>query len=291
MNKPEVPATAEEVEDMYQGPTDESGDQGVAPPAEGAVGDAPPPTEVEAPVEQAEGDVPAGDEGTAGDEGAQSQHAKPLSAQDIRRIAQEEREEFLRQQEAQKPAPQLSAAEIKQLLQPIEVTKEEVAAAFGIADPSPEQLKAIESMLAKAVKNSTSLNNLMLEKRARELQAVVEPLHRQHIQAEGMKVMNQFHTRHPAMKQYDELVKVVSHQISPTKANGHPKTNVELFDEVASGVKSILAKSGVVLSTSPSANPAPASGVPRIAARQQPGRSVASQASGKANNPDDDIYS
>jgi hypothetical protein len=279
--KPEIPATAEEVDDMYNGPTDE----GAVPPVEpveGTEGNAPDlPEEASFEGDSAEG-APA--------DGQPAERTKPLTAEEIRSIAAQEREEFIRQQESNRPPPPLTPAEIKQLLNPIEVTKEEVAAAFGIADPSPEQLKAIESMLAKAVKNSTALNNLMLEKRSREMQAQVEPLRQQHMQAESQRVLGEFHARHPALKNYQELVKVVSHQISPVKPDGRAKTNVELFDEVAGGVKSILAKSGISLSTSPSANPVSAGGVPRIAARQQPGRSVASQAKGKANNPDDDIY-
>ncbi len=313
--KPEIAASKEEVDDIYSGSTEDT-----LPPELQKIVDAP---AGEQPAgDQPAGEEPAGDEQPAGDEGEQSEGSEGsegaaegqkdggeaegtegaaapvkdriLTAEEIRSIAAEEREEFLRQQEANKPAPQLTAEEIKKLLNPVEVSAEEVADLLGIPveEVTEKKIKALESILNKPVRNATSLANLMNEQKLRKLEQTFAPMQAQHAEAQIKETRNAFHTRHPAMKKYDELVAVATQQVSPIKANGKQKSRDEIFDDVAAHVSNILVKSGVKIEAKPTVNQVPAKGnaVPKMAARQQPGRSVGSQSKGKQNNPDDDIY-
>lgn len=313
--KPEIAASQEEVDDIYNGSTEDSLPPELQKIIDAPKGDAPAADEQ---AEQPQGEEPNGDEQPTGDEGEQTASEgsegaaggseaggeaegtegaaapvkdKILTAEEIRAIAAQEREEFLREQEANKPAPPLTPEEIKKLLNPIEITKEEVMAAFGV-DPTPEQMKALEAILNKPVRNATALANLMAEQKLRKLEQTFAPIQAQHAEVQIKETRNAFHARHPAMKKYDELVAVATQQVSPVKANGKQKSRDEIFDDVAAHVTGILAKSGVKLEAKPTVNPEPAKGnaVPKMAARQQPGRSVGSQSKGKQNNPDDDIY-
>ncbi len=292
--KPEIPASAEEVDDMYSGGAEETLASEVAPGAQEQDANVPP--EVVEPVKEpsAEGESQSSEASGAAEveQKPATAPAAQLSAEQIKQIAVDTAAEFERARQSNQPPPSLSPEEIDRLLNPVKVTPEEVAEAFGITEATPQQIKAIEKLLAKSVKHSTSLATLMLEERARKIQSEMSPIQQQFEQYQRVEARNALIAKHPYLDKYDELVKVAANQISPVHANGRDKTRDEIFDEVAGFVKNTLAKSGVNLSASQIANPVPAqNAVPQMAARSQPGRSVGSQASGKPNDPDDDIYS
>lgn len=311
-SKPEIVSTEEEDKDMYEGPTDEGSEQPVVeqPAANGAESEQPDATGSGAGgagsegSEGAAGEQPEGSESdpTGSDQAPQQQGsgraaapaavpAASLSAEKIQEIANATAAAFEARNRKPEPPAQLTPEQVKALLNPIELTKEDAREAFGIEDASPQQLKALEKFLLKAVKHSTSLSRMVGDERVREVEHRLTPIQQQYEMQKQVEARNYLLSRHPVLADYEALVKVGANQISPTHPDGRSKTRDEVIDEIAIFVTDTMAKSGVDIKTKSNASPAPVAGaVPKMVQRSQPGRSVAGQPKGKANNPDDDIY-
>ena len=193
----------------------------------------------------------------------------------------------------QQQQEELSPEQIKQLLNPVEVTPE-LLAQFGIENASPQQVQAYQTFANNVVRNAVSVANLIVEQKMRENLAPYEPYVQFIAQQQAKQHVDSFYTKHGELQKYGKFVELAAKQLSPTKADGTQKSADEVYDEVAASVKAMLAEAGVTIA-SPSANPSAVApqgktAVPKMAAMTATGRSQGGQPSGEQNNPDADIY-
>lgn len=211
----------------------------------------------------------------------------------IAKIVAETAKTFTRSsQDTQQQQPKLSAEEIDRLLNPVRVDANTLKA-FGINDATPEQIAGAQAFANSIVKNATSIANLVIEQRMRQTLTPYEPMVQFIQQQQTKQHIDAFYSRHTGLQKYEKLVQVAAKQVSPVKQDGSEKTPIEVFDEVADVVKSILQQSGITIENSGQATQRAASSgrsVPRMAALQGAGRSAGGSSSGGANNPDADIY-
>jgi len=196
-------------------------------------------------------------------------------------------------QEQQQQVPELTQAQIRQLLNPVEVTPD-VLRAFGIENASPEQVAAYQQFANSIVRNASSVANLVIEQKLRESLSPYQPYVNFIEQQQAKQHVDTFYSKHGELQKYEKFVQLAAQSISPVKADKTMKSANEVYDEVASSVKAMLAEAGVTIA-SPSANPSAVvnkgSAVPRMASLASTGRSQGGQPSGEQNNPDADIYS
>lgn len=188
--------------------------------------------------------------------------------------------------------PELSDAQIRTLLNPVQVTPA-LLQQFGIEDASPEQVGAYQQFANGIVKNAVSVVNLLMEQKFRENLSPYEPYVNFVAQQQAKQHIDSFYGENPDLQKYEKFVQLSAQQISPHKADGSMKTAKEVYSEVASSVRGMLAQAGVTIA-SPSANPSAVvtnkGAVPRMAALASTGRSQGGQPSGEQNNPDADVY-
>ena len=188
--------------------------------------------------------------------------------------------------------PQLTDEQVRNLLNPIEVTPD-LLRNFGIENASPEQVGAYQQFANGIVKNAVSVANLLVEQKLRENLAPYQPYVDFVANQQAQQHNSEFYKEHGDLQKYEKFVQLAAQQISPFKADKSMKSAKEVYTEVATSVRGMLAQAGVTLQ-SPSANPSavakPGSAVPRMAALASTGRSQGGQPSGEQNNPDADIY-
>lgn len=215
--------------------------------------------------------------------------AEPLSDERIAEITAR----VLKAQQPKQEEPQFSAEQIEKIVNPVKVTKEDVAELTG-QDPSTitdKQVAFLQRFANATAKNATSLSALILEQRSRALESKYEPVRNYYEQQQARAQVEAYHTQYPHLKQYEKISQSVARTVSPTKVDGSFKTAQEIFKEVSDGVLETLKASGINITASQARTSASAaSAVPVMAQRQQPGRSAAGQSKGKPNDPDNDIY-
>lgn len=221
-----------------------------------------------------------------------SEAAKPAEPLSDERIA-EITARVLKAQQPKQEEPQLSAEQIEKLINPVKVTKEDVAELTG-QDPATvtdKQVAFLQRFANATAKNATSLSALVLEQRSRALESKYEPVRSYYEQQQARAQVDAYHAQYPHLKQYEKISQSVARTVSPTKVDGSFKTPQEIFKEVSDGVVATLKASGINITASQARTSASASSaVPTMAQRQQPGRSAAGQSKGKPNDPDNDIY-
>jgi len=204
-------------------------------------------------------------EGEGEDSGKESEPKLfKLDPETIKLIRGEKSEEPSKQQQ---PSPE----QLRKMLNPVEVT-DELINNMRSDDPAVVR-KAFQDFANATVKNAFSLANLAVAKAQRELQATIEPLASAHQQAQVSQARNAFYTQNKDLQKYDKLVRSVAAEIQPDGPNG-PKSQEQIFKEVATGVRKILASYGI---KQPAANhgagePA-GKGVPRPNKQASSGRS------------------
>lgn len=197
-----------------------------------------------------------------------------------------------RQAQAGPQEEQISPAQIKQLLNPVEVTPEILA---GIRDEDPAKATANLQNFANAiVKNAYSITKLMLERKEKQINAMLQPIMAQHEKMAVHQVRSEFYSKFGHLQKFDKIVKAAANEVSPTNANGSEKSKDQIFKEVAASTIATLKSLGVQVN-SPNANPSAGApnrgGVPQPNKFGAPGRSGGGN-NGKVheNNPDADIY-
>jgi hypothetical protein len=151
----------------------------------------------------------------------------------------------------QEEAP-LSTEQLKQMLNPVDVTPDLVAA---IRDENPEVAqKALQAFANAVVKNAYSISKLLMQKKEREFSAMVTPLQERHQQAQVAEVRQSFYSKFANLQKYDKIVRVAAREVSPVDANGNEKTQEQIFKEVAGSTIATLKSLGIDI-TKPNANP------------------------------------
>lgn len=204
--------------------------------------------------------------------------------------------------------PEMTQEQLEKLLNPVRVTREDMAELFGIEDPttiSDKRLAKLQTLLGATVKNSTSLTNVMLEQRMRNLMNEAAPMQKFYQEQAEVQQRKMFFDAHPKLEKFPKFVQFAATQVSPTKADGTEKSVAEAMTDIAAIVKDMLKETGVDIDAAeldedgqPISQPAVAnlrtgaSSVPKMASLQSSGRGAAGgKPAGKSNNPDADIYS
>lgn len=240
-----------------------------------------------------QGDQPAGDEPVVGDDGqpvAPKVEAKaPTLKLDAETIA-ELRKGLAPQAptpEAQKPT--LSPEKLKEMLSPVEVTDDVVA---GLRDENPEVVKATMQNFANAtVKNAVAIARIMIQQAEKRAEAVLGPLHQQHVQQQQEAVKTSFFAQHPSLVKYGKLVTMAAQEISadPASANFTPEQS---FKAVADRVQATLKELGVTITPANPGAGGESNKVPAPNKLSPSGRSGGDTNGqrGKGNDADADIY-
>lgn len=223
---------------------------------------------------------------------------KPLTLDDIAELNAKLAAK-LAQQSQPKPEPkQLSQEEIDKILNPVKIDAEFLKG-LGIAEPTEQHLKAYQQFANMMTKHHSSLTQLMLENRMRELTSQAEPMYAFYQQQQAERQKQAFFTRHPTLNKFGKFVQFAASQVQPTKADGTEKSMEEAMDEIAENAKSLLKESGVDVDAlgseedgeSTTLGAPKQTTVPRMASLQAGGRSGSPSVKGGGNNPDADIYS
>lgn len=193
---------------------------------------------------------------------------------------------------------QLTPEEIEKLLNPVKVSREDMAELFGIEDPatiSDKRLQKFQALLQATVKNSNSVSNVMIEARMRKLMEQAAPMEQFYRQQEAERQKATFYSRHENLKQYGRLVQAAAAQVQATPG----MTAEQAMDAIATAAKAMLKEAGIdpdaagdnSSSGSDTTHGADSSkGVPKMASLQKSGRGTGPAKNGASNNPDADIY-
>lgn len=146
---------------------------------------------------------------------------------------------------------QLTPQQVKQLLNPVEVTPELVEA-IRSEDPAKAQA-ALQAFANATVKNAYSIAKLMIQKKEREFAAMIDPLRASHEQAQVQQVQQTFYSRFAHLQKYDKIVKAAAREVSPVNADGSEKSQEQIFKEVAGSTIATLKSLGIVVNK-PNAN-------------------------------------
>lgn len=199
------------------------------------------------------------------------------------------------QVQPQRQAPSLTAAQLKEMLNPVEVTPE-LLGSLGFTDASPEQVAGFQNFANAIVKNSVSINRQLIAAARKEFEQVLGPLMQHHEAQQLDQTKQTFYGEHKDLVKYEKIVKLAAQEVSPKRADGSFKTDKEIMKEVADTTRATLKGYGVQLETSSTpANPGAGGGNGQVPA---PNRFPASGRSGgdtngqrgKPNDADADIY-
>lgn len=198
--------------------------------------------------------------------------------------------------------PRMTQEEIDKLLNPVKITKEDMAEILGIEDPntiSDKRLAKYQAILQATVKNANSVTNVMLETRMRKLMEQAAPMEGFYRQQAAKQQEDAFYTRHENLKKYPRLVKAAASQVVATK----DMTVEQAMDAVADMTRSMLKDAGIDPDAeteeggeggeSGSTAKHGADGVrpvPKMTSLQKSGRGGGPTKTGGGNNPDADIY-
>lgn len=220
-----------------------------------------------------------------------------LSDEDIARI-----QGALRPQEA--PIPKTKSLEEKgwHELTPDEFNKKTnrivvdatMLEAIGILDASPDQIQGFQTILDGVAKHALSMASQVFDAKLKTYDGQFSGMRNAYQSYERDTAQKQFYDAHPYLKGQDNLLKLVSQNISPNRQDGSPKSLKEVSDEIATNAKAILANAGVNLDNPQQAQPAPQqrqNSVPRSNTLAAPGRSSqGSQAQQKSGPSEASIY-
>jgi len=190
----------------------------------------------------------------------------------------------------QEAGEQLTPQQLRALLNPVEVT-EDTLKSLGFEAPTPEQVKGFQQFSNAIVKNAYSLTKVMLQKKEEELMGLIQPLLGGYQQAQQSQQKQAFFTKYPSLTKYERLVKAAAQDVSATNADGSPKSQDQIFKEVAAATVATMRDLGI--SFKPNANPGAGgrSLVPPPNKQSPSGRSGGvGKAGGKTNDADGDIY-
>lgn len=190
----------------------------------------------------------------------------------------------------QEGGEQLTPQQLRALLNPVEVT-EDMLKSLGFEAPTPEQVKGFQQFSNAIVKNAYSLTKIMLQKKEEELMGLIQPLLGGYQQAQQSQAKQAFFTKYPSLTKYERLVKAAAQDVSATNVDGSPKSQDQIFKEVAAATVATMRDLGI--SFKPNANPGAdgRSAVPPPNKQSPSGRSGGvGKAGGKTNDADGDIY-
>lgn len=204
------------------------------------------------------------------------------------------------QRQEQREEPRLTQEEVDKLLNPVRVSREDMAEIMGIEDPvtiSDKRLQKFQAMLSATVKNAASIGNVALEARMRKVMEQAGPMQEYYQQAQAKAQTDAFYERHENLKKYGRIVKAAASQVTATK----DMTVDQAMDAVAAMAKDMLKDAGIdpdaevegdenesgVTDKHSAGGTKP---VPKMASLQKSGRSGAPTKTGGGNNPDADIY-
>lgn len=193
----------------------------------------------------------------------------------------------------QEPA-KLTPAQLREMLNPVEVTDEVVA---NMVHEDPAVRKATLQNFANAtVKNAVSVTRILIKQARQEVQAALGPITQtmEKQQAEAQK--NGFYAANKDLVKYEKIVGLAASEVDLMKFDGTEKTVDEIYKEVGEKTRATLKSYGITLS--PNANPGAAAvnggnrQVPLPNRLSGAGRSGGDNNGqrGRANNPDADIY-
>lgn len=187
----------------------------------------------------------------------------------------------------------LTPEQLKQMLNPVEVTPDLVAA---IRDEDPvKSQQALQSFANAVVKNAYSIAKLMIQKKEREFSAMIDPIRASHEQAQLQQVRQTFYSKFSHLQKYDKIVKAAAREVSPTNPDGSEKSQEQIFKEVAASTVATLKSLGIVINK-PNANPGAGggnqgSGVPKPNKFSSSGRSGGENRNNQQKDDDQaDIY-
>lgn len=199
----------------------------------------------------------------------------------------------------QKAPAQMTSAQIKELLQPVEVTADTLKS-MGFENATPEQVAGFQNFALATVKNSVAVAKVMIKQARAEVEAALGPIMQEREQASMEKVQTNFYSKFGALKKYEKIVKAAAGDVNPIDASGKQKSQDQIFKEVAALATKTLGEYGVKINLNggQAANlgaGAPATGgIRRVPAPPKPGASGRSGGSpdskGKGNDPQADIY-
>lgn len=200
----------------------------------------------------------------------------------------------LRQQTAQPGQQQgekLTPQQIRELLNPVEVTPETLKA-LGFTETTPEQVAGFQNFANAIVKNAYSLAKVMISKKEEQLMGMIQPLLGGYQEARVSQTKQAFFTKYPSLTKYEKLVKASAQEVSATNPDGSDKSQEQIFKEVAAATVATMRSLGITIQK-PNANPGAAGGrpVPQPNKASPAGRSGGNgNAGGKPNDADADIY-
>lgn len=188
------------------------------------------------------------------------------------------------------PQSQLTPQQLKQMLNPVEVTPE-LLGTLGFTEATPEQVAGFQNFTNAIVKNAVSIARVMIDQKAKQFEETISPIAQQHQQAQVDQTRQSFYAAHKDLAPYEKIVKLAAMEVSPTRVDGSEKSQKEIFDEVAAQTRATLKSYNIHVTP---ANP----GAPGRKVVPQPNKLSPSGRSGgdtngqrgKPNNADADIY-
>jgi len=188
------------------------------------------------------------------------------------------------------PAP-LSTEQIKQMLNPVEVTMESLQS-MGFENPSVEQIAGFQQFSNAVVKNAVSIARVMIQQQVKTFEAALSPLTAQHAESQEKQTRQEFYDGNKDLLKYDKIVRLAAKEVNPFAADGSEKTKEQIYKEVAVNTKATLQSLGIKLESL--ANPGAVGGgnVPQPNKFAPTGRSGGDNNGqrGKPNSADADIY-
>lgn len=182
---------------------------------------------------------------------------------------------------------ELTPQEYNQRTNRVVVTPDTLAN-FGILDASPEQVTAFQGFADGVARNALTMANEVIKQHLGSFDQKYSKIHEAYTSHETSQAYEQFYSEYPHLKGKDELLKVVTKNISPTKPDGSTKSMKELFTEINSVATQVLKSAGVNTSQVP-VTPGKSS-VPKPNQMITPGRSSQQQHQQPRTPSDADIY-
>lgn len=192
-----------------------------------------------------------------------------------------------------KEAPKLTPQQLKEMLNPVEVT-DEVIANMGHEDPAVRR-ETLQNFANATVKNAVSIARIMIQQARKEVEAAINPISETMEQQRSEQVRNSFYTEHPHLTKFDKLVKQAALEVGqdPSMSNADRKAT---FKAIADRVSATLKEFGVEVSPANLGAGGGANGggtkVPQPNKLSPSGRSGGDTNGqrGRANDADADIY-
>tara|TARA_R110000868_G_scaffold81743_1_gene231170 strand:- start:26872 stop:27741 length:870 start_codon:yes stop_codon:yes gene_type:complete len=227
-NEPTVSATAQS---LFESDTVDHSEQPIVTPDSA-------PTNVDAPVES--GSIPDNVVPENVVPIVQPVAVVPLVQQQVQPVVQQQTPQQQFQPPVAQQAPpvkQFTQQEINQQLGVYNVTEADYDAIFDV-DDKQQSIKALDTMLQKAVRQAVLMSKVLVERETANIEQGLQPYKQYADSYREQDLQMNFYSSHPELKGQDELVKMV---ITQMQHEGRKfDDNKQLFDEVGNRTKAAI---------------------------------------------------